>query len=79
MEVKILGSGCSKCNFLERRVRDVIAENNLQSIEVIKETDLNKLLDYGIMMTPALVINDEVKSSGKIPNDDELLTWLTGE
>jgi len=79
MEVKILGSGCSKCNFLERRVRDVIAENKLHGIEVIKETDLNKLLDYGIMMTPALVINDEVKSSGKIPNDDELLTWLTGE
>jgi len=79
MEVKILGSGCSKCNFLERRVRDVIAENNLQSIEVIKETDLNKLLDYGIMMTPALVINEKIMSVGTVPRQDQILSWLQGE
>ena len=78
MKVKILGSGCSKCNFLEQRVRDIVAENDLKDIEVVKETDLNKLLDYGIMMTPALVIDEKVMSVGSVPRQDQILAWLQG-
>lgn len=78
MEVKILGSGCAKCNLLERKVREVIESNQLQDVTVEKVTDLNKMMDYGIMMTPGLIINDVAKSTGNIPRDDQILTWLKG-
>lgn len=79
MNVKILGSGCAKCNQLERRVKEMIAEHQILDVVVEKVTDLEKMLDYGIMMTPGLVINDEVKSAGAIPRDKQLLEWLKGD
>jgi small redox-active disulfide protein 2 len=78
MNVKILGSGCAKCNQLERRVKEMIEQNQIQDVVVEKVTDLNKMLDYGIMMTPGLIIDEEVKSAGAIPRDKQLLEWLLG-
>lgn len=78
MHIKILGSGCAKCNQLERRVKALIEEHQIQDTVVEKVTDLNQMLDYGIMMTPALVIDEEVKSVGGIPKDQQLLEWLKG-
>jgi small redox-active disulfide protein 2 len=77
MVVKVLGSGCKKCNLLEAKVKEVIASNNIEAV-VEKVTDLSKIMDYGIMMTPALVIDEKVKSYGIIPKDDQILTWLKG-
>jgi small redox-active disulfide protein 2 len=77
MVVKVLGSGCKKCNLLESKVKTVIEMNNIDAV-VEKVTDLNKIMDYGIMMTPALVIDEKVKSYGIIPKDDQLLAWLKG-
>ena len=77
MTVKILGSGCKKCQALEDKVRDLIAVNNINA-EVEKVTDINEMVRYGIMMTPGLIINEEVKSFGVIPKDDQLLGWLKG-
>ena len=74
--IKILGTGCKKCNTLEAKVRDLIKSNSLE-IEVEKVTDINKMMDYGIMMTPGLVINEEVKSTGIIPKDDQMLEWIS--
>lgn len=74
--IKILGSGCRKCQTLETKVRDLVIENGIQA-EVEKVTDINKMMDYGIMMTPGLVINEEVKSTGIIPKDDQMLEWLS--
>ncbi len=73
--VKILGTGCSKCRSLEAKVRDLISKNNLEA-EVIKVEDIQEMMGYGIMMTPGLVINEKLKSSGIIPKDDQLLNWL---
>ncbi len=73
--VKILGAGCSKCRTLEAKVRDLISKNNLEA-EVIKVDDIQEMMGYGIMMTPGLVINENLKSSGIIPKEDQLLKWL---
>ena len=78
MLVKILGSGCTKCNRLERNVKAVIEKHQLTDISVEKVTDLSQILSYGILMTPGLIIDEETKSSGIIPKDDQLLSWLRG-
>lgn len=78
ISIKILGTGCKKCETLEMRVRNLISENNITA-EIEKVTDITKMIDYGIMMTPGLVINEEVKSVGVIPKDDQLMKWINGE
>ena len=76
MDVKIIGSGCSKCINLERKVRQLVDEHELSEVNVIKVTDLTEMLNYGIMMTPGLIIDDVVKSIGTIPSEKKLLSWL---
>ena len=78
MTVKILGTGCKKCQNLEVKVREVVQQNNINA-EVEKVTDLSAIMSYGIMMTPGLVIDEKVKSYGTIPKDDQILSWLKGE
>ena len=73
--VKILGVGCSRCRTLESIVRHLVSKHNLQA-EVIKVEDIQEMMGYGIMMTPGLVINEKLKSSGIIPKEDQLLKWL---
>jgi len=77
LSVKILGPGCSKCRTLEAKVRDVVTKNNVEA-EISKVEDINDMMSYGIMMTPALVVNEKVKSFGIIPKDDQILKWLNG-
>ena len=74
--IKILGTGCKKCQTLEKKVRDLVTANRIDA-EVEKVTDINKMMDYGIMMTPGLVINEVVKSTGIIPKDSQMLEWLS--
>lgn len=73
--VKILGIGCPRCNALEARVRSVAQKYNLD-VEVIKVTDIEEMIRSGIMMTPGLMVDDEVKSAGIIPKEEEVLKWL---
>lgn len=73
--VKILGSGCKKCQTLEAKVRELIEQNKIEA-NVEKVTDINEMVNYGIMMTPGLIINDEVKSVGIIPKEEQLIEWL---
>lgn len=75
LDVKVLGPGCSNCIKLENLVKEVVTENNI-SANVEKITDRNKFLDYGIMLTPGLVVNGKVLSSGKIPTKSTLENWL---
>lgn len=77
VSVKILGTGCKKCQTLEAKVRELVTSNNIDA-EVEKVTDLQKIVGYGIMMTPGLVINEQVKSYGIIPKDDQIVDWLKG-
>lgn len=71
MNIKILGTGCPKCRTLERNAREAIAELKI-SANVDKVTDINKIVEYGVMMTPGLVMNDKVVSAGKVLNKDEI-------
>jgi len=75
MDVKVLGTGCPKCNELEKRVKS-IAEKNSLTLQLQKVTDLNDIMSYGIMMTPGLVVNGKVKCAGKLPSEEEILKWL---
>ena len=77
MKVLVLGSGCAKCKILEERVRQLVLKHQLNA-EVEKVTDIQEMVKYGIMMTPALVIDGVVKSVGSIPKDDQLLAWIRG-
>ena len=77
MKVQVLGAGCAKCKTLEERVRQLVVKYQL-SIDIEKVTDLKEILKYGIMVTPGLVIDGVVKSSGSIPKDDQLLAWMKG-
>ncbi len=73
--IKVLGSGCSKCKVLEQRLLALKVAHGLD-FDLIKITDLDEIISYGIMMTPGLVIDGELKSVGTIPKDSQLLQWL---
>jgi small redox-active disulfide protein 2 len=77
ISVKVLGTGCKKCLALEAKIRDLVAVNDINAT-VEKVSDINEMMNYNIMMTPGLVINEQVKSYGIIPKDDQLLKWLNG-
>jgi small redox-active disulfide protein 2 len=75
LSVKILGTGCKKCQTLEAKVRELVAVNKIDAT-VEKVTDIQEMVRYGIMMTPGLIINEKVKSFGIIPMDDQIINWL---
>lgn len=78
ISVKILGTGCKKCQILEAKVKDLVNSNGIEAV-VEKVTDLQEIVGYGIMMTPGLVINEKIKSYGIIPKDDQIINWLNGD
>ena len=75
ISVKVLGTGCKKCQNLENKVRELVAINNINA-NVEKVADIQEMVRYGIMMTPGLIINEKVKSFGIIPKDDQIINWL---
>ena len=75
MEIKILGTGCAKCIALEKSVREALEEMGINA-DVRKVTDIGEIMNYGVMMTPALVINNKVKSTGKILTVEEIKGML---
>jgi len=75
MKIEILGTGCPKCKKLTEFVGEAINEIGI-SVEIIKVTDINKIINYGVMMTPALVIDGDIKVAGKIPGKEEIIKWI---
>jgi len=71
MEIKILGTGCANCKTLENNTRNALAEMNIAA-DVEKVEDIQKIMAYGIMRTPGLVIDGKVVLSGRLPNSTEL-------
>jgi len=71
VEIKILGPGCQKCKTLEKITREVVNEIGIPA-EISKEEDIVKIMSYGIMNTPGLVINGKVIFSGRVPSSKEL-------
>ncbi len=77
MKIKILGSGCPKCKQTEKVVKEAIAEAGVDA-EVEKVTGVMEIAAYGVLGTPAVVVDGEVKSVGKVPDKEEVLSWLSG-
>jgi small redox-active disulfide protein 2 len=75
MKIKVLGTGCSKCISLERKLNELVKEHNLD-VEIEKVSQLEEIMKYGIMMTPGLVINEKVVSFGSVPKDKQILKWI---
>jgi small redox-active disulfide protein 2 len=75
MKIEILGSGCPKCKQLEANARKAVEETGKKA-EVVKITDINKIIERGIMSTPAIAIDGKIKASGRIPDVEEIKGWL---
>lgn len=75
INIKILGTGCKKCNDLADKVKSVADSMGIE-YEFEKVTDIAQIVSYGVMTTPALVVDGEVKVSGKIPSADEIKEFL---
>lgn len=76
MEIKVLGSGCAKCNLLEEAAKRAVAQSGVDAT-VEKVTDMAAIMGYGVMTTPALVVDGQVRISGRVPSVDELAALLT--
>ena len=76
MLIKILGTGCAKCNRLEQLTREAAAELGVAA-DFEDVTQMEQIMAYPIMTTPALVVDEQVKCSGRIPSKDELRSWLS--
>ena len=76
MEIKILGPGCAKCNKTEKLVRDVLDETGVDA-SVEKVSDMMQIASYCVFGTPSVIIDNEVKCTGKVPKKNDIKTWLT--
>ncbi|MDO9465452.1 MAG: thioredoxin family protein [bacterium] len=75
MKIEILGTGCPKCKKLAELAGQAVKESGIEA-EITKVTEIKKIMNRGVMLTPALVIDGEVKSAGKIPSIEEIKNWL---
>ena len=71
MKIQILGTGCPKCNQLYQNAQQAVTESGVEA-ELEKVADLNDIMAFGVMVTPALAIDGQVKSSGKVPSTDDI-------
>lgn len=75
LNIRVLGPGCPNCKKVEAVARQAVEHMGLEA-EVVKVTDYNKILEYNILSTPGLVINEKVVCAGRIPTEAEVTTWL---
>jgi small redox-active disulfide protein 2 len=75
MKIKVLGTGCPKCKKLYAEAEKAIASSGVKA-DLEKVERIEEILKYGLIGMPGLVINEEVKSSGRIPNNDEIISWI---
>jgi len=75
LTIKILGSGCANCKHLEQIARKVVSDMALEA-EIVKVTEYPEIMKYNIMSTPGLVINEKLVSTGRIPTEAEVVTFL---
>ncbi len=76
MDIKVLGPGCPRCHHTEQIVMEAVAESGVHA-SVEKVTDTMEIAGYGVFGTPAVVVNGEVKSVGKIPKKEEVISWIS--
>ena len=76
--IKVLGSGCPNCKKLEAITRKAV-ETLAVEAQIEKVTEYDKIMEYDVMSTPGLVLNEKVVSSGRIPSEIEIINWITAE
>lgn len=75
MKIEILGTGCAKCRQLYENVQAAVKTSGVEA-EILKVEDIQKITEYGVMTTPALVVDGRVRSSGRLPASEEISKWL---
>lgn len=77
MEIKILGTGCPKCKAIEKATRDFVERNGIDAT-VTKVDDIMEIMSFGVMVTPAIVIDGKVVVKGRVPSDIEIAKFIMG-
>jgi len=77
MEIKVLGPGCPRCEQTKKNVDDAVAESGVDA-NIEKVTDIMEIAKFGILATPGVVVDGEVRCAGKVPKKDEILKWIKG-
>ena len=77
MRIQVLGTGCPKCRKVAELAETAVKELGLDA-ELVKVTDINEIVNFGVMMTPALAIDGDIKVSGKVPGLEQIKDWITG-
>ena len=75
MKIEILGTGCPKCKKLTEITKETVSELGID-VEIVKVDKIDEIMKYDVMMTPALAIDKEIKSAGRIPSKDEIKKWI---
>ncbi|WP_292372328.1 MULTISPECIES: thioredoxin family protein [unclassified Methanosarcina] len=76
MKIEILGTGCSKCKKTKEVIEKVLKNEGVEA-EVVKIEDIEKILNYGVMITPGVVVDGEVKLVGKVPDEKDIKKWIS--
>ncbi len=76
MEIKVLGPGCAKCKKTEKLVKEVVDEAGVDA-SVEKVTDMLQIASYGVFGTPSVIVDGEVKCTGKVPKKEDIKAWIT--
>jgi len=76
MEIKVLGPGCAKCKKAEQLVQEVIKETGVDA-GVEKVTDMMQIASYGVFGTPSVIVDGEVKCTGKVPKKEDIKAWIS--
>lgn len=75
MKIEILGVGCKKCDKAKKVVEEALLRQGVSG-EVVKVSQLSKIMEYGVISTPAIVVNGIVKVSGKVPGVEDVIAWI---
>ncbi len=76
MTIKILGSGCPNCQKLEQNAKKAVEELRLKDVKVEHIYDIDKIVEMGVMATPAIAFDEQIKATGRIPDVEEIKSWL---
>ena len=76
MKVQIYGTGCAKCNMLEKAAKEAVKELGA-NVEVVKVSDISAIVEAGILATPGFAVDGVVKSMGRVPSRDEIKKWIS--
>ncbi|MBF0474619.1 MAG: TM0996/MTH895 family glutaredoxin-like protein [Deltaproteobacteria bacterium] len=75
MEIKVLGPGCKKCHETENIVKQAVAAAGVEA-KIEKVSDIMEIAKYGVFMTPAVIVDGEVKISGQVPKKEDVTSWI---